>query len=51
MVGFLWDVRRDRADAGAVLESTTGEDQFGGKTVWLKFALPWADPIVNQKAA
>jgi hypothetical protein len=28
MVGFLWDVRRDRADARAVPESTTGEDQF-----------------------
>ena len=35
MVGFLWDVRRDRADARMVPVSTTGEDQLGGKTIWL----------------
>jgi hypothetical protein len=39
MVGFLWDVRRDRADARVVPVSTTGEDQLGGKMNWLNSAL------------
>jgi hypothetical protein len=35
MVDFLWDVRQERTDARAMLESTTGEDQFRGNTIWL----------------
>lgn len=35
IVGFFGDGRRNRAGARVVLESTTGEDQLGGKTNWL----------------
>ncbi len=45
MVGSLWDVRRDRADARVVPVSTTGENQFGGKTIWILKR----NPLHNEK--
>ena len=51
MVGFLWNVRRDRADARVVPVSTTGEDQFGGKIVWLPQDEPCYELVLEKQVS